>query len=297
VGSNPTLSAILYFGGMTEINNSKIKVGLALGSGAARGIAHIGVLKALKEAQIPVDYVAGTSMGSLVGACYAADADISMLEEIALTSNLRNLTGLLDPKFFIFRVGMLKGGRVEKFLKTIIGDIDISQCVIPYSAVATDIKTGNEVVINTGPLIKAVRASISIPAVFIPVHYKGLYLVDGGTVNPVPADVVRAMGANFIIAVNVLNDPRKRKRLGLTGDKKSDKMPSMFNTIIQSIYIMEYGIVRANLLKADILIEPDVSAIEPYEFYRGGEAIEAGYQAAKIVVPEIEKLLNSFESV
>jgi NTE family protein len=279
---------------MTEIN-SKIKVGLALGSGAARGIAHIGVIKALEEAKIPVDFVAGTSIGSLVGACYAADAEISMLEEIAITSNIRKLTGLLDPKFFIFRVGLLQGGRVENFLKTIIGDIDISQCVIPFAAVATDIKTGNEIVISEGPLIKAVRASISIPAVFVPFHYNGLYLVDGGAVNPVPADVVRDMGANFIIAVNVLNDPKKRKRLGLTGDKKSDKMPSMFNTMIQSIYIMEYGIVRANLLKADILIEPDVSAIEPYEFYRGAEAIEEGYKAAVKVVPEIETLLKSFE--
>jgi len=242
-----------------------------------------------------VDYIAGTSMGSLVGACYAADAQISLLEEIALTTNLRKFTQLLDPTFAFFKLGMLQGGRVEKFIKTIIGDIDISQCVIPYSAVAADIRTGEEIVINTGPLIRAVRASISIPGIFVPVYIDGQYLVDGGTINPVPADVVRAMGANFIIAVNVLNDPRKRKRLGLTGDKKSNKMPSTFNTIIQAIYIMEYGIVRANLLKADILIEPDVSGIEPYEFYRGGEAIEAGYRAASEVVPEIEKLLNSFE--
>ena len=280
---------------MTEIDKTKIKVGLALGSGAAKGIAHIGVIKALQEAQIPIDYIAGTSMGSLVGACYAADAEISLLEEIALTSNLRKMRELLDPKFSIFRVGFLGGKKVEKFLKSIIGDIAIEKCVIPFSAVATDLKTGNEIVLNSGPLIKAVRASISIPGVFVPLNYNGLYLVDGGTVNPVPADVVRAMGANFIIAVNVLNDPKKRKRLGLTGDKKSDKMPTIFNTIIQSLYIMEYGIVRANLLKTDILIEPDVSAIEPYEFYRGGEAIEAGYKAAVPIVPEIQSLLSTFE--
>lgn len=280
---------------MTEANKTKIKVGLALGSGAARGIAHIGVIKALEEAHIPIDCIAGTSMGSLVGACYAADAKISLLEEIALTSNLKKLTELLDPKFSIFRAGLMGGKKVERFLKTIIGDIEIEKCLIPYSAIACDLKTGREIVLEQGSLINAVRASISIPGVFVPVSYNGLYLVDGGTVNPVPADVVRSMGANFVIAVNVLNDPKRRKRLGLTGDKKSNRMPSIFNTIIQSIYIMEYGIVRANLLKADILIEPDVSAIEPYEFYRGSDAIEAGYKAATTVVPEIIKLLDKFE--
>ena len=291
------LRHICDYGGMTEINSDKIKVGLALGSGAARGIAHIGVIKALREAQIPIDFIAGTSMGSLVGACYAADPDIALLENIALSYNLRKLTQLLDPKMSIFNAGLLGGRKVEHFLKTIIGDIDISQCVIPFSAIATDLKTGTEVVINSGSLITAVRASISIPGVFVPVHYNDLYLVDGGTINPIPANVVRTMGANFIIAVNVLNAPVKRKKLGLTGNKKSDHMPGFFNTLIQSIYIMEYSIVKANLLKADILIEPDVSAVEPYEFYRGVEAIEAGYTAARKVLPEIEKLLNNFESV
>ena len=282
---------------MTEANKTQIKVGLALGSGAARGIAHIGVIKALEEAQVPINYIAGTSMGALVGACYAADVNISLLEEVALATNPKKLSGLLDPKFSIFRAGLLGGKKVERFLRTIIGDIDIEKCLIPYSAVACELKTGRDIALATGPLIKAVRASISIPGVFVPVSHNGLYLVDGGTVNPVPADVVRSMGANFIIAVNVLNDPKKRPRLGLTGDKKSDRMPSIFNTIIQSLYIMEYGIVRANLLKADILIEPDVSAIEPYEFYRGSYAIEAGYKAALAVMPEIKNLLEQFEHV
>ena len=279
---------------MTDVIGIQTKVGLALGSGAARGIAHIGVIKALREANIPIDMIAGTSMGSIVGACYAADAQISVLEEIAVTSNLRKLTGLLDPKFAFIRSGILHGGRVENFLKSIIGDIDFKDMAIPFSAVATDIKTGNDVIINRGSLIKAVRASISIPGVFVPVNYDGRYLVDGGTTNPVPADVARFMGATFVIAVNVLNDPKKRKHLGLTGDKKSSKPPSMFNTLIQSIYIMEYGITRTSILKADIIIEPDVSNIEAYEFYRGTEAIEAGYKAAAAVIPEIKNLLGNY---
>ena len=279
---------------MTDVIGIQTKVGLALGSGAARGIAHIGVIKALREANIPIDMIAGTSIGSIVGACYAADAQISVLEEIAVTSNLRKLTGLLDPKFAFIRSGILHGGRVENFLKSIIGDIDFKDMAIPFSAVATDIKTGNDVIINRGSLIKAVRASISIPGVFVPVNYDGRYLVDGGTTNPVPADVARFMGATFVIAVNVLNDPKKRKHLGLTGDKKSSKPPSMFNTLIQSIYIMEYGITRTSILKADIIIEPDVSNIEAYEFYRGTEAIEAGYKAAAAVIPEIKNLLGNY---
>jgi NTE family protein len=280
---------------MTEIRNTNIKIGLALGSGAARGIAHIGVIKALEEAHIQANFIAGTSMGALVGAAYAAEEEIKKLEEIALTSNLRKLAKLLDPQFSLYRAGLLHGGKIEKFLKEILGDTNMEDCSIPYSAVAADLKSGNEIIFTEGSLIRAVRASISIPGVFSPVYYNGLYLVDGGTVNPVPANVVRNMGANFIISVNVLNDPKRRKRLGLTGDKKSDKMPSMFNTMIQSIYIMEYGIVRANLLKTDVLIEPDVSAIEPYEFYRGVEAIEAGYIAAQAVIPEIKNMIANFE--
>jgi NTE family protein len=277
---------------MTEIIRTKATIGLALGSGAAKGIAHIGVIKALREANIPIDYIAGTSMGSLVGACYAVNEELEVLEDMALKSNLRKLTQLLDPKFTFIRIGLFYGNRVENYLKPLIGDIDIKSCKIPFAAVAADIKTGAEVVLNEGSLMKAVRASISIPVVFVPVNYNGVYLVDGGMINPVPADIVRSMGATFTIAVNVLNDPQRRRHLGLTGSKKSDKAPSLMNAMVQSLYIMEYEIVRSSILKADILIEPDVSGIEPYEFYRGADAIEAGYKAAQVVMPEIQKLLS-----
>jgi NTE family protein len=282
---------------MTELINPKTKIGLALGSGAAKGVAHIGVIKALREAEIPIDYIAGTSMGALVGACYAVNGELAVLEEIALKSNLSKLTRLLDPKFTLIRVGLLHGGRVENFLKPLIGDVDFQRCKIPFAAVATEIKTGTEVVLNEGSLLKAVRASISIPVVFIPVNYNGVYLVDGGVTNPVPADIARSMGATLTIAVNVLNDPQRLRRLGLTGSKKSGKAPSLMNSLIQSLYIMEYEIIRASILKADILIEPDVSQIEPYEFHRGADAIEAGYKAAMAVMPEIEKLLSEGISI
>jgi NTE family protein len=277
---------------MTGVLNNKMKIGLALGSGAAKGIAHVGVIKALREANIPIDFIAGTSMGSLVGACYAVNGELDVLEELALQSNLRKMARLLDPKFTFIRVGLLHGSRVENYLKPLIGDVDIQSCKIPFAAVATEIKTGTEVILNEGSLLQAVRASISIPVVFVPVNYKGVYLVDGGVTNPVPADIVRSMGATFTIAVNVLNDPQRLRHLGLTGSKKSDKAPSLMNALVQSLYIMEYEIIRSSILKADILIEPDVSAIEPYEFHRGADAIEAGYTAAKAVLPEIIRMLN-----
>ena len=272
--------------------NSEFKIGLALGSGAALGMAHIGVIKALREANIPIDMIAGTSMGALVGACYATEGQIADMEELALTANLRKITRLLDPKFTLIRVGFLQGKRVENFLKPIIGDRNINQCKIPFAAVATDIHSARQIVLTQGSLLTAVRASISIPVVFVPVYYEGRYLVDGGALNPVPADVVKSMGATFVIAVNVLNDPKKRIHLGLTGNKKSRRAPGIMNTLIQSIYIMEYEMVRSSILKADIMIEPDVSNIEIYEFYRGPEAIEAGYKAAAAVIPEIKRLID-----
>ncbi|MDD5399280.1 MAG: patatin-like phospholipase family protein [Dehalococcoidia bacterium] len=277
--------------------NQDVKIGLALGSGAALGLAHIGVIKALREADIPIDMIAGTSMGALVGACYAADGQIEDVEELALSTNLRKITHLLDPKFTFIRVGFLTGNRVENFLKPIIGDRNISDCKIPFAAVAADIQSAEQVILSQGSLLKAVRASISIPVVFVPVNYSGRFLVDGGTLNPVPADVVRSMGATFTIAVNVLNNPRERIHLGLTGNKESTRAPGIMNTLLQSFYLMEYEMVRASILKADIMIEPDVRNIEIYEFHRGQEAIAAGYKAAQDVMPEINRMLSSDETV
>jgi len=270
-----------------------VKVGLALGSGAALGLAHIGVIKALREADIPINMIAGTSMGALVGACYAADGQIEDVEEVALTTNLRKIRHLMDPKFTLIRVGFLSGNRVENFLKNIIGDREISDCKIPFAAVAADIQSAKQVILTQGSLLKAVRASISIPVVFVPVKYNDRFLVDGGTINPVPADVVRSMGATFTIAVNVLNNPRERIHLGLTGKKDSNRAPGIMNTLLQSFYLMEYEMVRASILKADIMIEPDVRNIEVYEFHRGQEAITAGYEAARAVIPEINRMFNS----
>lgn len=269
------------------------KIGLALGTGAARGLAHIGVLKALKEAEIPIDMVAGTSMGAMVGACFANDGDISTAEKMALMTDWRQVARLLDLKLSFLGKGLIRGQRIEALLHSLIGDTEFKDLKIPFAAVATDVNTGKEVVIRNGSVIQAVRASISIPGIFVPATFEGKCLVDGGLTNPVPADVLRDMGAKFVIAVNVLVAPWKSKKAANVreGDG-TDEMPSIFKTLFQSLYIMEYEIIRQRLPKADIIITPDTSHIAAFEFHRGEEAILAGYQAARNALPKIRNLIG-----
>ena len=267
------------------------KVGLALGGGAARGLAHIGVLKALKEASIPVDMVTGTSIGAMIGACFAREGGITAVEEIALNTGWRELARLLDPSFGSLRKGLIRGQRIEELLRSVIGDAEFKDLKIPFAAIATDVNTGREVVIRKGSVIEAVRASISIPGVFVPVTFEGKCLVDGGLTNPVPTDILRDMGARFIIAVNVLVEPQKRKHaVSVPKEGGTAEVPNIFNTLIQSIFIMEQEIVKLRMLKADIVISPDVSHIEPFEFHRGEEAIPAGYEAARNALPKLQRL-------
>jgi len=276
---------------MKFISRSRPKIGLALSSGAALGIAHIGVIKAFKEAEIPIDVIAGTSMGAIIGACFAKEGQIKEAEAEALRTDWRRFTRLLDPNINYLKKGLIYGKRIENLLRSLIGDIEFKDLKIPFAAIATDINTGKEIVIRDGPVIAAVRASIAIPGIFVPVIIKGNCLVDGGTTNPVPADVLTHMGAKIIIAVNVLHDPRKRKVFKSSADNKVSEPPNIFNTLIQSIYIMENTIVRLKAPEANIIIEPDVSHLESFEFYRGKEAIEAGYRAAMKSIPQISKYI------
>ena len=206
---------------MGFLKREKSKTGLALGSGAARGLAHIGVLKALKEQNISIDMIAGSSMGALVGACYARNGDMTDLEEVVLNLDWRQLAQLLDPNLVLLFKGVIHGKKVKELLKTIIGDVKFKDLKIPLAVVATDVNTGEEVVIKTGSVIDAVRASISIPAIFMPVKLNSRFLIDGGIVNPVPVKVVKDMDATFVIACNVIHKPRRRKSLSSTKEQKS----------------------------------------------------------------------------
>lgn len=276
---------------MKFFRQTTTKVGLALGSGVARGLAHIGVLKALKEASIPVDMIAGTSMGAMVGACFAKDGEIDAIEVLALKMHWRQLTRLLDPKLNFFKKGLVHGKKIEEQLFSLIGDIEFQDLKIPLAVVATDINTGEEVVIREGSVIEAVRASISLPGIFMPVRCGGRCLVDGSLTNPVPVDILSDMGAKFIIAVNVLSEPQKRKAASVDPNSVP-QIPNMLNALLQSLYIMVYEIAKPKIIKADIVINPDVSKMEAFEFHKKQEAIVAGYNATRDALPEIRRLLR-----
>lgn len=206
-------------------------MGLVLGSGAARGMAHIGVLRALLEHGIKVDLIAGSSIGALIGAYFAKFGEIERMEELVLNMDFREMLKLVDPNPALLLKGLITGNRVEEFLNILIGDVNFDDLNIPLSVVATDVDTGEEVVLDKGNLIKAVRASISIPAIFTPVIHtsgsggsakesspgKERFLIDGGVVNPVPVNIAKNMGADFIIACNVVQKPQKGQTSLITG--------------------------------------------------------------------------------
>jgi len=209
---------------MRIFKKKKLKIGLALGSGAARGLAHIGVLKALIEEGIPIDYISGSSIGALVGAYFASKGEVATLEEMVLGIDWRKLARLIDPNLIFMLKGLIHGQKIKELLQAIIGDIEFKDLKIPLAVIATDINTGEEVIIKEGSVIEAVRASISMPAIFMPVKYDKRFLIDGGVVNPVPAGVVRNMGATFVIACNVIQK-LKNKRM-YVHKKKTSKLIS-----------------------------------------------------------------------
>jgi len=273
-------------------NTSKKKIGLALSGGAARGLAHIGVLEVLQREGIPIDMIAGTSAGALVGAVYACCRDSEKVKKHALSIDWKKLASLLDLSFRMS--GLLKGKKIVKLLAEYIGgNKNFSDLEIPFSCVATDIDTGEEVVINTGSVPEALRATISIPGIFTVVKHGERYLVDGGLTTPVPVDIVRKMGADFVIAVNV--NPQVTERLSKSSEKrlKAGKEPNIFHIMMQSLYITTYVVARSSLANADIVIEPDLRNLGAGDFQKASEMILVGQQAAADAIPEIKRKLKA----
>ena len=320
------------------------KVGLALSGGTFRGMAHIGVLKALEEESIPIDMISGTSAGALAGACYAKERNAAILEELMLGLDWRKLASLIDLNLILLWKGFVQGQKAKSFLSSIIGDVRFEDLKIPLSVVATDIQSMEEIVINEGSVTEAVRASISVPMIFTPVKWRGRFLVDGGVVNPMPVDVVRKMGAEVVIAVNTAGIAQRRKRRSratkevrdkpilypestrlsivkrrlnslirgnkdrlkisdelsnaartriYTGRGKIDpQTPNMFEVLMQLINAMQYEKIRLATKSADIVIEPDVSFVGTFAFYKGEEAIEQGYKATKKILPKLRELIH-----
>ena len=187
------------------------KIGLSLSGGAARGLAHIGVLKALEEKSIPIHMISGTSAGALVGAYYAKKRNVTALEEIVLGMDWKQLARLIDMNLKSPWKGFIQGQKAKDFLISLIGDIKFKDLEIPFAVVTTDIETMEELIIKEGSVIEAVRASISMPGIFTPVRWHNRFLIDGGVVNPIPVDVVRGMGADIVIASNTIGLAQQRK--------------------------------------------------------------------------------------
>jgi NTE family protein len=266
------------------------KIGLALSGGAARGLAHVGVFDVLLQEGIAIDMIAGTSAGAVMGAIYASGQNANKMIEHALDSRWKQIP-MIDPSFP--KTGFIKGKKIMKLLSSFLGgDINFADLKIPFACVATDIDTGEEVVISSGSVPDALRASISIPGIFTLVKREGRYLVDGGLTTPVPVNVVRRMGADFVIAVNV--NPTVSHRLGKSGRArvKVRKEPNLFQIIMQSIYITTNAIARNNLMAADIVIEPDLAYIGAGDFRKARVLIEQGRQAAIKAIPEIKRKLG-----
>jgi NTE family protein len=192
-------------------------IGLALGGGGARGWAHVGVLRALEKHQIPIDFVAGTSIGALVGAIYVRD-QLHRLEQFADDIDMEKLLSLIDVSFP--GLGLVDGQQVRSFLSGYLMDATIEDCKLPFRCVATNFLSKQEVVFESGSLVDAVRASISMPGIFVPCKHDNAYLVDGGVVNPVPVSVIQAMGAEVIIAVNLNHDPKTIQRSAQSDTQK-----------------------------------------------------------------------------
>ncbi|MCL6627602.1 MAG: patatin-like phospholipase family protein [Alicyclobacillus shizuokensis] len=252
----------------------KRRVALALGSGGAKGFAHVGVLKAFDEHQIQVDVVTGSSMGSLVGAFYVTGMRPDFMERLASSLRWRHWIDLRVPK-----LGLIGGDKVWEMVKLLTRGLAIEELDRPFAAVATDLVARRAVILRSGLLADAVRASIAIPGVFVPLRKGGQVLVDGGVIERVPVAAARALGADLVIGVDVS-----------TGTRPS--VPeTMLDVIMQSLDIMQEQLLVHH--PADLLIAPDLSSIGTSHFHKAKEAIRLGYEAAQAKMPDIVALLGS----
>jgi len=259
------------------------KIGLTLGCGAARGLAHIGVLEVLEEEKIPIHFIAGTSMGALIGGFYASGLGIKKLKEFAYQTDWKKVAVLFAPS--PSRSGLVSGKRIEKLLRSFLGKRKIEELPLPFACVATDIFSGKEIIINQGDLVDGIRASISLQGILTPIIHDGRVLVDGGIVNPVPVNVTAKMGANFIIASNVNSfSPEQPEEIKNSKTKDKIEIPNIFAIILQSANIMQQKMIKDSLSQANLTINSDVRNIKLLEFYRAKEAVEAGRKATREIL-------------
>jgi NTE family protein len=298
-------------------------IGLALGGGAARGWAHIGVLKKLHEAGIVPDIIAGTSIGAVVGGCYSAGG-LNELERFARDLSRRRVFGLMDFNFA--GSGLITGNRLAGILDKGLGDTRIEDLKYKFVCIATELGTGHEIWLSKGHMVESMRASYAMPGLFKPVKVHGRWLIDGALVNPVPVSVCRAFGARLVIAVNLSTDiygkgtvvrshdpiagmpahdetkPETRDtpdgartllHRQLVGDSDPSSAPGISAVMVDAFNIVQDRIARSRLAgdPPDITIGPQVGQIGLFEFHRAAEAIEIGERTAERQIADIEAAL------
>jgi NTE family protein len=268
-----------------------LRLGLALGSGAALGYASIGLLRVLERNGIYPDVLAGTSMGALLASFYASGRTPDEIADIARGITRLKLWGMMD--FTLPWQGLLLGRGVLRFLKSILGDITFDQLPLPFACVATDIGSGQEVVLKHGRVAEAVRGSLSLPFYFQPFFHRGRFLVDGGLVNPVPTSVLTALGADIRLAVNVTVPPERKHLPGIRSSLHRHTGPSLLEIMAKTIYTMQYRIA-VHTDTAHLALSPDVGGYAWMEFDRADDILRAGEDYAESMLPKIRALLPAF---
>ena len=254
------------------------KIGLALGGGGARGYAHIGVIKTLVENNIPIDIIAGTSVGAMIGGLYATLGDIAKVEEITGRINFwEGLKRYVDP---VWEEGFIKGEKIEQGMRDLVGKTRIEDLPIKFGAVATDLNTAEVVLIEKGDMARAVRASASIPLLFAPVKIGERNLVDGGLSCPVPVEQVKQMGADVVIGVNL------DSAYFLPENRMKGKMSAM-NVLKNSLFLLKYHLAITEVREADIVINPKIPYVMEFEFSRQKEIIEGGRETTRELIEQI----------
>lgn len=261
---------------------SRPKIALVLGGGAARGFAHVGVIRALEQEKIPIDMIVGTSVGSLIGAIYASDANSFELEWTAFSLEKDDLFdyGIMTA---ITGMGAAKGDKLEAFVKSKVPAQNIENLKLPFAAVATDLNRGTRVVLDRGPVAKAVRASSAIPGVFNPVDFQGKLLVDGGVIDNIPISVARERGADLVIAVDI------------SENVINYNITNLVDVMLQAVSIMAAENVKYKRKEADVLISPAVGSVGMLDFTQKKKCMQAGIEAAQKAMPEIKKKIEEWE--
>lgn len=258
----------------------KPKVALVLGGGAARGFAHVGVIRALEQERIPIDMIVGTSVGSLIGAIYASDLNSFDLEWTAFQLNKEDLFdfGVMNA---VTGMGLARGDKLEEWTKQHIKTVNIEQLKLPFAAVATDLNWGHKVVLEKGSVARAIRASAAIPGVFQPVQHQGKILVDGGVVDNIPISVAKAKGANVVIAVDI------------SGNLGNTNITNLLGVTLQATNIMFALNVEHSKKEADVLIAPaGIGDVGMLDFTQKKRCMQAGIEATRKAIPSIRKAMD-----